>query len=270
MKHYRYFIVAALLFSTLHSPMEMQAQSGISRRALLELTEPEPMHKSVLRFDTLALCFGRMKEEDKPITLEYHYTNLGQKAVTIQRITTSCGCLSAGFSSKPIQPGEKGKVQLTFSPKGYCGHIYRQAYVYTDLSDKKPTVRLTLEGEVAPPDDKWYNYRHRLGVLRTKRKEVRFIIGRANRGAVQVEAVACVNTGTLPLKLAAEALPPYLEFRTMPTNIQPEEEADLIIRLNATKLPADAKGTLSVPIVLSGLEGTPQERTMNVLITLQD
>lgn len=269
MKHYRSIIIASLLLFLL-LPSEVQAQGGISRRALLELTEPEPIDQSVLRFDTLTLRFPKMKQEDKPIVLGYRYTNLGKKTVTIQRVTTSCGCLSAEFDRKPIQPGEKGTVWLTFSPKGYSGHIYRQAYVYTDLSGKKPTVRLTLEGEVAPPADKWYNYHHRLGALRTKRKEVRFVIGRANRQTVQAEAVACVNAGTLPLKLAAETLPPYLELRTLRPGIQPDEEADLIIRLDASKLPADAKGTLSVPIVLSGLEGTRQERTMNILITLQD
>lgn len=232
--------------------IEADAQAGISRRAMEELIEPEPIEQNTMVFQVSDATFPALEETDEPYTVEYRFKNRGKHPLSIRKVTVSCGCMAAKFDKKVVPAGGEGVISISFNPKGYSGNIYRQAFVYTSLSKERPTSRLTMTGYVKPSKDPWRGYRHHLGVLRSRQNSVTFNI--TNRAGKLAEVIACGNSGGKSLKLSAKDLPAYLKFRTHPAEIKPGEEADLIFLFDSSKLPSDVPETLTVPIKLEGME----------------
>lgn len=237
---------------------------GISRRALQELTEPEPLECSPLRFDSAEARFPDLDETDAPYRVTYRFSNVGSDPVVISHVELSCGCLSAEFPHQPIPAGGQANISLQFRPRGYSGHIFRQAWVYTSADSHRPASRLTLEGYVRPSSDPWRGYPHRMGPLRVKRRSVTFRIDGSSKRLV--EAIACANSGTTPLCLQAKDLPPYLTFSTSSSVISAGSEADILLAVDVSRLPAQP---VSVAVHIDGLPpDTPaEERTIGVEIS---
>ncbi|WP_303207649.1 DUF1573 domain-containing protein [Bacteroides oleiciplenus] len=243
-----------------------QAQNGISRHTIEEQLETEPVQQSVLQFNVADAQFRKLSEDDEPVTLEYSYVNTGDKPLAISKVTASCGCIAVEYDRQPIPAGGKGSILVSFNPKGYSGVIYRQIFVYTPLSAERPTVRLTLSGEVAPSTDPWRSYPYRLGVLRARQQSVSFRV--TNRSGKMAEVIACANSSDAPLSLSVENLPSYLTFRTSSPVIDAGKEADLIFLFDGSKLPAKQVETITIPVILTGLEGIAEQRTLTVVIKL--
>lgn len=247
-------------------PLAAQQPEGISLRATEKLYEEEPLKQSVLQFDKTDVVFPKIKETDVPYTLTYNYVNQSDKAITIDKVTVSCGCMEAKYDKILVPAGDKGSIKIAFNPHGYSGKVYRQAFVYTSLSAERPTARLTLSGEVVPSKNPWRGYPYHLGTLRTKQKTVNFKV--TNRKNKIAEVIACGNGGNQPLNLLVRELPPYLKFYTQPSVIKPGEEADLIFQLDVLQLPKETKSIISIPIILNGLEDSisTSNRTITAVI----
>lgn len=128
-------------------------------------------------------------------------------------------------------------------------------------SGKLPAAILTLKGYVETAAVPVWQYGCRMGNLILKRDEVKF-----TEGQKAVERIQCMNAGDSPLTVGAETalLPPYIGFRCEPETIAPGEKADLVITYDP-----DACGTRllkAVPLILTGPELPPSQRTVRVLI----
>ncbi|RYD96543.1 MAG: DUF1573 domain-containing protein [Sphingobacteriales bacterium] len=89
----------------------------------------------VMKFKSEAHDFGNVKEGDKA-EYEFTFVNKGKTPVTIQNVTTTCGCTSPNWSKEPVAPGKKGTVTVSYSTAGRVGPINRQVTVLTDAGNK--------------------------------------------------------------------------------------------------------------------------------------
>ncbi|MDE7135186.1 MAG: DUF1573 domain-containing protein [Muribaculaceae bacterium] len=93
--------------------------------------------------------FGTIKEADGAVTCEFEFTNTGTSPLVVVSANAECGCTKPQYPMKPIKPGEKGKIKVTFLPAGYKGEFVKQVKVKTN--DKKAkTIRLKISGVVIP------------------------------------------------------------------------------------------------------------------------
>jgi len=67
----------------------------------------------VLKLDEQSFNFGNVKIKSKTMH-EFYYTNIGRKSLKLLNFTSSCGCTTPKWDSLPIQPGQKGKITVTF------------------------------------------------------------------------------------------------------------------------------------------------------------
>ena len=67
-------------------------------------------------FETKVYDFGTIKEANGPVSCFFEFVNTGDKPLIIIDATASCGCTHPEYPSKPIKPGKKGKIKVTFSP----------------------------------------------------------------------------------------------------------------------------------------------------------
>ncbi len=225
--------------------------------------------EQILYFETPEQQVGDLSEDDLPRTYPFHFWNMSRDTVVLTRVTTSCGCTTAGMDKIKVEPGGKGTVSLVFNPREQAGTLYKTAFVYTTLSTKQPVAKLALVGEVRRTADPWTDYPYALGrLLRMRQRMVRF--RDLLRTETRTERVVCVNSGEKPLKLSALLCPPYAKFHTEPEIIAPGEEADLVVTLNGRQLPDSIDGVLEFALVVDGLPGRPSDRTIQVNVSLKE
>ena len=90
--------------------------------------------------------FGRVKEGE---VLKHMFVlkNESGKTLTINDVTTSCGCTASKVQKKIILPGQNTKIEVQFNSKGYSGSTQQYVYVHTDSLDK-PIIRFIIKAEV--------------------------------------------------------------------------------------------------------------------------
>ena len=69
-------------------------------------------------FNRLVHDFGAITPGDGPQTFSFEFTNRGTSPITIQKVTSSCGCTTPDWTKNPVAPGEKGYVKATYHPSG--------------------------------------------------------------------------------------------------------------------------------------------------------
>ena len=99
-------------------------------------------------FKTKSHDFGSIKEAKGPVTCTFEFTNTGDKPLLIINAVASCGCTHPEYPTKPIKPGKKGKIKVTFSPIGRPGAFKKTIKVKTN--GKERTISLHIEGTVIP------------------------------------------------------------------------------------------------------------------------
>ena len=99
-------------------------------------------------FTPMSHDFGTIKEADGPVSYTFEFKNTGNKPLIIVDAVASCGCTRPEYTTKPIKPGKKGKIKVTYSPVGRPGAFRKTVKVKTNGTEKVTT--LTISGVVIP------------------------------------------------------------------------------------------------------------------------
>lgn len=102
---------------------------------------------SQINFKETVWDFGTIAN-DKPATHDFEFTNDGSGNLVILDATAECGCTRPEIPEKPIAPGKKGKIKVSYNPIGRPGSFEKTVTVKTNGSPKK--VRLKIRGVVKP------------------------------------------------------------------------------------------------------------------------
>lgn len=102
--------------------------------------------QAIIKFDELRHDFGQVAEKGGPVSHEFEFVNTGNGNLVILDVRTQCGCTRPEYPKKPIAPGKKGKIKVTYNPLGRPGNINRTATVITNGKPSK--VKLQLRGNV--------------------------------------------------------------------------------------------------------------------------
>ena len=179
--------------------------------------------------------FGTIQEKDGDVTVLFEFTNEGDTPLLITRATASCGCTTPAHPKKPLRPGEKGEIEVTYHAKGRPGPFDKSIYVYSN-DPKNERVLLTITGNVISSTGMRESYTEELGAgLRLKTTVLNFFDvypGRANR----TRTLACYNEGTTPMKLSFRNVPSHLHIECEPAEIQPKGEGRIMITYETDKV----------------------------------
>lgn len=104
------------------------------------------------KFEVKSHDFGTIKEADGPVSCTFEFTNTGDKPLLIIDAAASCGCTRPEYPSKPIKPGKKGKIKVTYSPIGRPGFFKKTVKVKTNGKERNTTLH--IEGKVIPKTNK--------------------------------------------------------------------------------------------------------------------
>lgn len=259
-----YVFVALLL--AVATATTAQAQIRIIPRTKIDSARNVATTDVGLRFvGGTTVDFGTITEDGGAWHGEIEWRNVGEKPITITRISTSCGCLKAESRTTELTArGGRNKLQITYFPQGHAGTVSQRIFVYTDRSGQQPAAVVVLQGRVLAAADSSGDYAENCGPLLLRRKWVRF----AGEGE-QIERIACMNGGQKPLKITADTL---LSTRGVSAHTEPEilqagEAGDLIIRYSPRE---DRWSKVRPRLFLSGVELAPRERMIELYLAPEE
>lgn len=91
--------------------------------------------------------FGRLLKGEK-LQKTFHFKNVGDAPLVVERVRTSCGCTAALLSAEELAPGESGEVTTTFDSTRFRGPVVKTIYLYTN-DPKQQVTQFFLRGTVA-------------------------------------------------------------------------------------------------------------------------
>lgn len=111
----------------------------------------DPKNPPVIKFEESTYDFGTISQGEK-VKHTYFFKNTGKSPLIIHSAQGSCGCTIPEWPKEPVQPGEEGKIEVSFNSEYKSGH---QEKMVTILANTKPTKTfLKITGEVVVPDKK--------------------------------------------------------------------------------------------------------------------
>lgn len=92
--------------------------------------------------------FGYIREDKGAVSHTFEFENVGEEPLIVVSASASCGCTRPEYPTKPIKPGKKAKIKVTFSPIGRPGPFRKEVRVKTNGRHK--VITLHIEGSVIP------------------------------------------------------------------------------------------------------------------------
>lgn len=103
-------------------------------------------------FPSQTCDLGYIKAEKGLVKCEFEVVNTGNAPLIIIEVKGSCGCTKIDFPKRPIDPGKKAKLKVTFNPAGLSGGFRKSITVKTNGREKRTS--LYLDGSVIPQSKK--------------------------------------------------------------------------------------------------------------------
>jgi hypothetical protein len=75
----------------------------------------------------------------------FTFENRGTGPLVISSASTSCGCTVSKYNTKPIAPGGKGSLEVTFDSSGRNGKQTKTITVRSNATKSVVLIRLTGE-----------------------------------------------------------------------------------------------------------------------------
>lgn len=105
-----------------------------------------------IKFDKLTHDFGTFSESGGVVSCVFTFTNTGGSPLIINQAVASCGCTVPEWTKKPIMPGQKGTIKITYNGKGkFPGHFKKTVTVRTNGVTEM--TRLYIEGNMKANDN---------------------------------------------------------------------------------------------------------------------
>lgn len=216
--------------------------------------------KSSLRFNAEMVDFGTIDEMSGVWNGSVKLRNVGPDTTLITRVKTTCGCLRADVEKRVLAPQEEISVHLKYYPRGHAGQITQRLFLYTAISDEKPSAILQLRGKVVASADRSDDYPHVRGVLRLRQDTVRL-----SGGEREILRVACMNGGSATLRPAVDTIftDRRISVRFVPEILLPKQEGSMEVIFNPDG--REEVGT-SLKIYLKGVGATPRNSIVEAII----
>ena len=109
---------------------------------------------SDLIFRTYTHQFGQLAYGEAA-RFDFVFKNTGKDSLIITNVKAKCGCTPVEWPKKPILPGEKGKIMVSYDTS-ICGNFQKSVYVFT--TENNQGIKLNLSGNVSKPGPESKHY----------------------------------------------------------------------------------------------------------------
>ncbi len=92
------------------------------------------------KFETEVINYGKVAlgSEGKRV---FEFTNVGEAPLIIKDIKSTCGCTVPSKPEKPIMPGEKGKIEVSYDTKR-PGGFSKAITIYSNAKQERKMLKI--------------------------------------------------------------------------------------------------------------------------------
>ncbi len=106
--------------------------------------------KPEFKFVKESINYGKIEQNSNGHRI-FEFTNIGKSPIIIKDIKTSCDCAIPKKPTRPIMPGEKGTIEVSYDTSKIGGFI-KQITIFSNA--KQPIKRLRIKGFVVKKKSK--------------------------------------------------------------------------------------------------------------------
>lgn len=111
-----------------------------------ETEAPNP-NAPVMTFATAEHDFGDIKPGEV-VKHTFEFTNTGKSPLLIETATASCGCTTPNWTKEPVQPGQKGTIEVQFDSHGKSGMQNKEVAIQANT---QPSItKVTIKTNILP------------------------------------------------------------------------------------------------------------------------
>ena len=178
--------------------------------------------------------YGTFYEQDGKVSCSMRVVNVGDSALIIKRVKTSCGCTAGEFTRTPIAPGDTGIVTLTYNPANRPGEFEKDAFVYTTGTTARSLLR--IKGNVIPkPETLDEQFPVVVGALRYNGSTLP--LGEVPRGRGRMTYMSGYNASTDTVVITTHHVPEHLSVTAVPDSVPPGMVSTVTIYFDSKKAP---------------------------------
>ena len=101
----------------------------------------KPVKGAHLRLENATYNFGDVPRKGSDLVREFRFVNDGTAPLVLVRVITSCSCLKASFSKRPVEPADSGVIRITYEPhKSEPGAFNKVIQVYSNSVDGRDVI----------------------------------------------------------------------------------------------------------------------------------
>jgi Protein of unknown function (DUF1573) len=108
--------------------------------------EKAKQHGQEIWFEEYMHDYGQI-EQDSDGTWTFLFKNLGEDAVVINRVRSTCGCTVPEWPREPVEPGDSGRITVKYNT-ALTGTFLKSVTVYSTAANSP--VKLQIKGKVVP------------------------------------------------------------------------------------------------------------------------
>ncbi len=188
-----------------------------------------------IKFEKMDHNFGKIKEEEGPVTYNFNFTNTSKFPLIIQGVTASCGCTTPEWSREPILPGKTGFIKVSYDPALRPGVFNKSITINANIPQNSRV--LTISGDVIPKVLSLTDlYPVDFGGIRLTSFDLSFVKVKDNE--IKTDTLQFYNPGTSPVKVKFKIIPAHISIKTVPSVIPPKTKGYFLITFDGTKKPS--------------------------------
>jgi len=192
-----------------------------------QFTEPS------ITFDKTSFNFASISETGGLKTHVFTFTNNGSQPLSINDVTTTCGCTVPEWSKEPIAPGGTGTVRVVFDPLGMPGAFRKGITVKSNA--RESTVVLYIVGMVTPkPKTVADDFPVKVGNLRLANSHLSMQTVYSSQ--VKVDTLRVFNDSDSLLSVSISDAPEHITFTVTPPSLEPKKSGLIYVAFDGNKI----------------------------------
>ena len=109
------------------------------------ITMVSAQNQAEFKFDQITINVGTFPASSPVKKAVFTFTNVGKAPLVINEVIASCGCTIPKYDRRPIAPGQKGSIEITYNGQGkFTGHFKKSITIKSNA--RTEMTRIYIEG----------------------------------------------------------------------------------------------------------------------------
>lgn len=177
--------------------------------------------------------FGTFKEAAGPQSYNFAFVNSGGTPLILNNVQASCGCTTPEWTKKPIAPGEKGFIKVSYNPANRPGPFNKTITV--SANGEVPRTILRISGTVEQREKTVAElYPREIGPVRATSNHIAFV--KIKEDEVLTDSLAIINDSDKAVTLDFKTPPENLAVKAVPSTLKPKQKGHIVVTYDASKV----------------------------------